>query len=301
MPLGFTDGQSLEIRVLFPAGEGLQEGDPVRYRGISVGEVTSVELASDAEAVAVGVRLVGASRELARVGTQFWIERPRLDLTEVRGLETLIGGRYIAMQPTTLGSPGNAQVSGEFTGLAEPPPLPRRDGSLEIELDASRRLGIVRGAPSDLPWARSRPRKPSRSGQRRCLGQNQYHHRTRIRRTCARQFKMVGHEWHSVRGGAAGRSSICRIPVGLDSRRHRFCHPSHARRTCRYRSSLYARSRTATRMATMAAAHRHAQCSQFPQWFSAAESSARGSQLASVVAGTLSPANSGNLEHRPVR
>ncbi|MEO8270844.1 MAG: MlaD family protein, partial [Aureliella sp.] len=146
-PLGFTDGQSLEIRVLFPAGEGLEEGDPVRYRGISVGEVTSVELASDAGAVAVGVRLVGASRELARVGTQFWIERPRLDLTEVRGLETLIGGRYIAMQPTSLESPDNIQHSGEFTGLAEPPPLPRRDGSLEIELDASRRLGIVRGAP----------------------------------------------------------------------------------------------------------------------------------------------------------
>lgn len=146
-PLGFTDGQSMEIRILFPAGEGLEEGDRVRYRGISVGEVTSVELASNGDAVAVGVRLVGASRELARVGTQFWIERPRLDLTEVRGLETLIGGRYIAMQPTSLDSPHGAQFSGEFHGLAEPPPLPRRDGSLEIELDASRRLGIVRGAP----------------------------------------------------------------------------------------------------------------------------------------------------------
>jgi hypothetical protein len=142
-PLGFTDGQSLEIRVLFPAGEGLQEGDPVRYRGIAVGEVTYVELAADAEAVAVGIRLVGASRGLARVGTQFWIERPRLDLTEVRGLETLIGGRYIALQPTAMDGP----ASSEFSGLAEPPPLPRRDGSLEIELDASRRLGLVRGAP----------------------------------------------------------------------------------------------------------------------------------------------------------
>jgi ABC-type transporter Mla subunit MlaD len=142
-PLGFTDGQSLEIRILFPAGEGLQEGDPVRYRGIAVGEVTYVELAANAEAVAVGVRLIGASRELARIGTQFWIERPRLDLTEVRGLETLVGGRYIAMQPTATDGPVNT----DFSGLAEPPPLPRRDGSLEIQLDASRRLGLVRGAP----------------------------------------------------------------------------------------------------------------------------------------------------------
>ncbi len=143
VPLGITDGHSQEIRIYFPAGEGLSEGDPVRYLGIAVGEVTYVELASSSGQVVVGVRLVGESRELARAGTQFWIERPRLDLTEVRGLETLLGGRYIAMQPAS--KSGSASV--EFNGLAEPPPLPRRDGSLEIELDAARRWGLVRGAP----------------------------------------------------------------------------------------------------------------------------------------------------------
>lgn len=142
-PLGFTDGQSQEIRIKFPAGEGLTEGDPVRYLGIAVGEVTYVELARSTDEVLVGVRLVGESRGLARAGTQFWIERPRLDLTEVRGLETLVSGRYIALQPTSSDGPASA----EFSGLAEPPPLPRRDGSLEVELDASLRWGLVRGAP----------------------------------------------------------------------------------------------------------------------------------------------------------
>ncbi|MEZ6137647.1 MAG: MlaD family protein [Pirellulaceae bacterium] len=142
-PLAMTAGDSREIRVQFPAGEGLDVGDPVRFRGIAVGEVTFVELSEDVESVAVGVRLVGSARQFARAGTQFWIERPRLDLTEVRGLDTLLGGRYIALQPTTLQSPEQH----EFTGLAEAPPLPRSDGSLEIELDAPRRLGLVRSAP----------------------------------------------------------------------------------------------------------------------------------------------------------
>ncbi len=142
-PLGITDGDTIEIRIQFPAGEGLEVGDPVRFRGIAVGEVTFVELNSGLDSISVGVRLVGASRDLARAGTQFWIERPRLDLTEIRGLETLLGGRYIALQPTT----GSGAPSNEFVGLAEPPPMPRRDGTLEIELDASRRLGLVRGAP----------------------------------------------------------------------------------------------------------------------------------------------------------
>ena len=142
-PLRVTGENVREIRIRFPAGEGLSAGDTVRYRGISVGEVTQVQLSPAADAVWVDVRLVGSSPMLTRAGTQFWIERPRLDLTEVRGLDTLIGGRYIAMEP----SRGNGQLQVEFEGLAEPPPLPRHDGTLELELDAPNRLGLVRGAP----------------------------------------------------------------------------------------------------------------------------------------------------------
>ena len=142
-PLTMTSGDSSEIQIEFPAGEGIGVGDPVQFRGTAVGEVTEVALTETADAVLVHVRLVGAARKLARAGTQFWIERPRLDLTEVRGLETLLGGRYIAMQPTL----DKSDPQSRFVGLAEPPPLSRRDGSLEIELDAANRMGLVRGAP----------------------------------------------------------------------------------------------------------------------------------------------------------
>ena len=142
-PLGMTEGEATEIRIQFPAGEGLEVGDPVRYRGIAVGEVIEVDLNASAEAVLVGVRLVGAAKAFAQAGTQFWIEKPRLDVTEIRGLETLLGGRYLAIQPDSASS----MPQREFVGLAEPPPLPRRNGSLEIELDAADRAGLVRGAP----------------------------------------------------------------------------------------------------------------------------------------------------------
>ncbi len=142
-PLISADQDSLELRVRFPTGEGLTTGDPVRYLGIDVGEVTNVELTDDLQAVWVGVRLMGSAQKLARVGTQFWIERPRLDISEVRGLDTLIAGRYLALEPP-LGA--SAQAS-EFNGLSEPPPLLRREGSLELELEARQRMGLVRGAP----------------------------------------------------------------------------------------------------------------------------------------------------------
>ncbi|MEM7475131.1 MAG: MlaD family protein [Planctomycetota bacterium] len=142
-PLTIAQGDSREIVVVFPRGDGLAAGDSVRYRGIAVGEVTSVELGENSESVEVGLRLIGAARNLARMGTQFWIERPRLDLTEIRGLDTLLGGLYIAMEPA--GEDG--QLSDRFVGLSEAPPLPLRDGSLEIQLDAASRMGISRGAP----------------------------------------------------------------------------------------------------------------------------------------------------------
>ncbi len=142
-PLAMTEGEATEIRIQFPAGEGLEVGDPVRFRGIAVGEVTYVDLNESAEAVTVGVRLVGAAKGFAQAGTQFWIEKPRLDVTEIRGLDTLLGGRYLAIQPDS----SSSTPQREFVGLAEPPPLPRRNGSLEIELDAADRAGLVRGAP----------------------------------------------------------------------------------------------------------------------------------------------------------
>ncbi len=147
-PLGLTEGDWREIQISFPSGEGLDVGSPVRYRGIRVGEVTSIELTATGTGVEVGVRLTGAASRLASAGSQFWIERPRLDLTEVRGLDTLLTGHYIAMQPAGLrGDGGAVPLEDEFVGLAEAPPLPRSDGSLEVELDCSERFGLVRGAP----------------------------------------------------------------------------------------------------------------------------------------------------------
>ncbi|MFO0943895.1 MAG: MlaD family protein [Pirellulales bacterium] len=146
-PLLMTEGDDTEIRIRFPAGEGLEVGDPIKYRGIKVGEVVGIQLENDLQSVTVSVRLVGSAQKLARLGTQFWIERPRLDLTEIRGIDTLIAGKYIALQPTSNDGP----LTNSFEGLSEPPPLPRREGSLEVELDSPQRMGIVRGL-SDLSW-----------------------------------------------------------------------------------------------------------------------------------------------------
>jgi paraquat-inducible protein B len=142
-PLSLSDADSVEIEIRFENGDGLAIGDEVRHRGIVVGEVTSVDLNGDLTGVVVDVRLLNSASRLARVGTQFWVERPTVSVAEVRGLDTLVGGRYIAVQPGI----ADASLQTRFDGLTNAPPGDLPDGGVEIILEASQRGGLRRGVP----------------------------------------------------------------------------------------------------------------------------------------------------------
>lgn len=142
-PPTLNEPESVEIMIRFREGHGLQIGDPLRHRGIAVGEVTSVDLNHELTAVAVRVRLVGEAHHLARDGSQFWVERPRLSVAEVRGLDTLVGGRYLAVSP----GPDDAKPRDEFEGLDVAPVVEIPTGALEIVLHAAQRWGVDRGVP----------------------------------------------------------------------------------------------------------------------------------------------------------
>lgn len=142
-PLSLADADSAEISIRLHDGHGLTIGDQVRHRGIVVGEVTAVDLNAELSGVLVRVRLSTSAQSLARQGTQFWIERPTVSVTEIRGLDTLVGGRFIAVQP----APAGTGPLFEFDGLDVPPPGEMPEGGLEIVLEARQRGGLGRGVP----------------------------------------------------------------------------------------------------------------------------------------------------------
>ena len=137
------EGQAVDIAIRFQEGYGLAAGDAVKHRGIVIGEVTSVELDWKTGGVRALARLVGGGQHLARKGSQFWIERPRLSLAEVRGLDTLVGGRYLAVAP---GDP-EAEPTTEFLGLENAPAGGLLSGGLEIVLHSPQRYGVESGSP----------------------------------------------------------------------------------------------------------------------------------------------------------
>jgi paraquat-inducible protein B len=137
------------IVVQLPQGHGLDAGDEVRYRGIAVGEVRDIELAPDLDNVRVTVGLRRRADRLARAGSRFWVVRPRLRLSGVEGMETLLGPRYLAALPGEPAADGETLArQREFVGLAEPPAVESvQPGDLEIILEATRRGSLRPGAP----------------------------------------------------------------------------------------------------------------------------------------------------------
>jgi paraquat-inducible protein B len=131
-----------EIVVHFKNGHGLKPGDPLRHRGIGLGEVRSVELSKDLEGVDVVIDLRPGVEGVAVEGSRFWVVRPQADLTGLSGLDTVVGGKYVAVLP----GPGGAAARKEFDG--EPAPvLERGPGGLEIVVQDRRTGGLRPGAP----------------------------------------------------------------------------------------------------------------------------------------------------------
>jgi hypothetical protein len=135
-------GPLISVRV--GEGHGIQAGDPLRYRGVQVGEIEAVRLQQDLSGVALAVRLEPAAAGLAREGARFWLVRPQLSLEGVQGLETILGANYLAVTP----GPPDAAPARAFRALeAAPVGEDLEAGGLRVVLQAPRRFGLAPGAP----------------------------------------------------------------------------------------------------------------------------------------------------------
>jgi hypothetical protein len=135
-----THGTTVSIR--FVVGNGLVPGDSLRHRGVQIGSVERVALEDEGASVLVEVRLDPSAEPLARSGSRFWVVRPVLSLAGATGLETVVGPRYLAIEP------GNGPLVRSFVGLEAPPVLVGLEpGGLEVVLDAPARSGLRAGAP----------------------------------------------------------------------------------------------------------------------------------------------------------
>ena len=117
-----TEGPT--ITILFRAAAGIQEGKTfVRYKDVEIGKVTAVQLADQFSKVAVTVQVDRSAAGLLVDDTRFWIVEPRVTLSGVSGLGTLLSGNYIGIQPGK-----SKKERRQFVGLDTPPAITDQPG-----------------------------------------------------------------------------------------------------------------------------------------------------------------------------
>jgi len=130
------------ITITFEDGAGLEAGKTkIKYKALEIGVVKSVDIIPDLSGVVVIAELSRPSGEHLTENTQFWVVRPRIGLGGISGLETLVSGDYIAIDPR----PGPPALS--FTGLEKPPGVTRDEEGAKFQLRAENLGSSMPGAP----------------------------------------------------------------------------------------------------------------------------------------------------------
>ena len=125
------------ITIDFKTAAGLEAGKTrVKYRDIELGVVDRIEPSPDLSHVVVSAKMNKQAEGHLTDKTQFWVVRPRLGLSGLSGLETLVSGAYIEMDPD------EGKPTRKFIGL-ETPPVVRADVPGREFMLATKRLGSI--------------------------------------------------------------------------------------------------------------------------------------------------------------
>jgi paraquat-inducible protein B len=104
------------IEIEFQNGSGIEAGKtPLVHKGVVVGLVQEISFKSGFDGVIVKVELDSGARSLAVEGSQFWLVRPEIGLSGVRGLDTLLSGARLGVRA------GNGESAKRFVALERAP------------------------------------------------------------------------------------------------------------------------------------------------------------------------------------
>lgn len=116
--LGYTtlSERGPTITIKFRAAGSLEAGKTrIKHKDVEMGVVDSITLAPDLSYIAVAASMRKEAAPFMNDGTRFWVVRPRIGAGGISGLETLVSGAYIEMDP------GKGAATQTFDGLENPP------------------------------------------------------------------------------------------------------------------------------------------------------------------------------------
>lgn len=132
------------ITISWRTGQGLSAGQTkVQHKAVDLGTVRSLRLSDDMTHVIATVEMQRQATRFLTDNARFWIVRPRLSAGNISGIETLLSGAYIELDP---GSP-DAPARRDFLGLEDPPAVRSDEPGRTFRLTADRLGSLDSGSP----------------------------------------------------------------------------------------------------------------------------------------------------------
>lgn len=129
-----------EITLKLPTAEGIEVGKTeIKSLNVKVGVITEVTLSENYDYITATARMDKDAERMLREDTLFWVVKPRIGKEGISGLETLLSGSYIQLQPGS-----SDQAKKNFTVLDIPPVASPDEKGLRVVLrhDEAGKLGV---------------------------------------------------------------------------------------------------------------------------------------------------------------
>ncbi len=131
------------IQINFTEAQGLVAGrTPVKYQGLEVGMVRSINLSNDLSSIYADVDIYPEAIQLLGNDTKFWLVKPTASLSGISGLDALVSGNYISIYP---GEPSD-DFPQNYKALTQAPKDIEASQGLNIALKADDLGGLAVGS-----------------------------------------------------------------------------------------------------------------------------------------------------------
>src|SRR5262245_898197 len=131
------------ITIIFKSAGGVEAGKTfVKYKDVNIGQVTVVQLSQDHSHVEVTAKMDKSAAGLMVADAKFWVVEPRVTLSGVSGLSTLLSGNFIGFET---GKSDKQQR--RFTGLEVPPIITGDQPGQQFVLKADNLGSLGIGSP----------------------------------------------------------------------------------------------------------------------------------------------------------
>jgi len=134
--------QGPEITINFKTAEGIVAGKTkIKYKNVDIGIVEYIQFAEDFSHVIVTASFNRGTESFFRRNTRFWVVKPQLSVRGASGLETLISGAYIEIEP------GKGAEQLHFVGLEKQPVVTADEAGKKVVLITDKLRSIDTGSP----------------------------------------------------------------------------------------------------------------------------------------------------------